>query len=244
MLVTRPVDQAQPLVDALNAAGAMPIVYPTIGLEPPPSWAAFDHAVAALPSYDWIVFTSPSAVRFAFGRAPHLAATLGAAPTAVAAVGAQTAKRLGEYGVSVSLVPEDQRQEGLIASFADLKPGTRVLFPQAVGGRELLRDVLSAAGALVDVVPVSSTVSLPLSTPPPAFDAAIFASPSALKAFVAALTTAPLQDKVIAVIGPTTHRAAVESGLVVQVVPAAPSVAALVAALCAYRAGTAVPRGI
>jgi uroporphyrinogen-III synthase len=237
VLVTRPIEQAAPLAQALREAGAEPIVYPTIALAPPPSWAPFDAAVVALNSYDWIVFTSPSAVRFASERASDLPVALSsAAAPAVAAVGSQTARALRERGIDVALVPDDQRQEGLAAAFASLSIGARVLFPQALGGRELLLETLSQRKVNVDVVPISQTSALSLSSPPPEFDVATFASPSALRAFVAGRGTAALAGKVVAVIGPTTAQAARDAGVTVDVMPPAPSVAALVAALVAARA--------
>jgi uroporphyrinogen III methyltransferase/synthase len=154
---------------------------------------------------------------------------------AVAAVGTQTAKALAARGVPVAMVPDDQRQEGLVAGFGALAAGTRVLFPQALGGRELLREALAQAGAVVDVVPVSETAPLALESPPPPFDVATFASPSALRAFVAACSVSALSNKVVAVIGPTTQEAARALGVAVDVVARTPSVAALVEALCAYR---------
>jgi uroporphyrinogen-III synthase len=242
VLVTRPVEQGVALAAALSSAGALPVMYPTIALGPPPSWQAFDDAFARLVSYAWIVFTSPSAVRFALQRHPALAAAL-ADPRAprVAAVGRQTAGALEAHAVPVALVPEEQRQEGLVAAFGALPVQARVLFPQALGGRELLADALGARGVAVDVVPISHTTALPLDAPPPPFDAATFASPSALRAFVAArwakdpaLALATLRDKVVAVIGPTTAEAARSAGLHVDVVAPSPSVAALVEALAAH----------
>jgi len=251
VLVTRPEEQAGALADALAAEGAVAIVYPTIALAPPPSWDAFDAAVADLTAYDWIVFTSPSAVRFAVGRraelARDLAARAGAGPAApgapapqrprVAAVGAETARALGAVGIDVALVPEDQRQEGLVAALASVPAGARILFPQALGGRELLPEALSSRGVQVQVVPVSQTRPLPLAIAPPPFDVAIFASPSALKAFLAGAAAGPaaLSGKVVAVIGPTTEAAARASGIAVDVIPPVPSVSALVAALVAHR---------
>ncbi|MES1204903.1 MAG: uroporphyrinogen-III synthase [Pseudomonadota bacterium] len=236
VLVTRPAEQARPLVAALAAAGATPLPYPTIALGPPPTWAPFDDAVSRVASYAWIVFTSPSAVRAALGRAPRLASDLRQSPApAVAAVGTETARALAEHDVPVALVPDDQRQEGLVARMAALAAGSHVLFPQALGGRELLREALERQGIKVDLVPVSETSALALDAPPAPFDVATFASPSALRAFVAAWTPAALDAKVVAVIGPTTQEAARAASVAVHVVAPTPSVSALVAALVTYR---------
>jgi len=236
ILVTRPVEQAAPLAQALREAGAQPVSYPTIALGPPPSWQPFDAAILTLSSYHWIVFTSPSAVRFAMDHAAGLPGLLAtpAAPS-VAAVGTETARTLRERGIAVALVPDDQRQEGLAAAFASLLPGARVLFPQALGGRDLLLETLTRQNVIVDVVPVSQTRPLPLEGPPPEFDVATFASPSALRAFIAACGKTALAGKVVAVIGPTTAQAARDAGVSVDVMPRAPSVLALVAALTAWR---------
>ncbi|HEY4185700.1 MAG TPA: uroporphyrinogen-III synthase [Polyangia bacterium] len=235
--MTRPVEQASALATALTSLGAHVVVYPTIALGPPPSWEPFDRAVSALGDYAWLVFTSPSAVRFATERAPGLRDAL-VAPAAprVAAVGTETARALRERGMPVAIVPDDQRQEGLVDALDALSPGTRVLFPQALGGRELLVEALVERGVVVDVVPISRTRALPLVDAPPFFDVATFASPSALRAFVTARGTAALDGKVVAVIGPTTAAAARAAGVAIGVMAAQPSVTALVAALAGFRA--------
>jgi uroporphyrinogen-III synthase len=237
ILVTRPADQIPPFAAALEAAGALALAYPTIAVEPPPSWHALDEALARVDSYAWVVFTSASAVRFTLARA----AALGAggegvfAGRKVAAVGAQTARTLSDGGVAVDLVPDaDQRQEGLIAAFADLPAGTRVLFPQAQGGREALADRLQAQGCTVEVVPVSRTVALSPPAPPP-FDVATFASPSAFRAFADGPGVAALAGRLTAAIGPTTAATIAAAGVAVDVVAETPSAAALVSALIAFR---------
>jgi uroporphyrinogen III methyltransferase/synthase len=159
----------------------------------------------------------------------------------LAAVGLETARAATDAGLVVDVVPsaDDQRQEGLAAALGDLAPGTRVLFPQTIGGREHLREALAARGCVVDVVPVSRTLPVPDLPPLPPFDAAAFASPSALKALVARWGTGALARSVVAVIGPTTAAAARELGVRVDAMPDAPSMAALARALAAHRAGRA-----
>ena len=90
----------------------------------------------------------------------------------VAAVGAETARALRGAGAARALVPDasEQRQEGLVTAFASigLAAGTRVLFPQALGGRGsscATSSYRGAAAQAVDVVAVSQT--LPVAAPPP-----------------------------------------------------------------------------
>jgi uroporphyrinogen III methyltransferase / synthase len=239
VLVTRPREQAPALAEALGALGAEPVLYPTIELAPPPSWDALDFALGHADDYAWVVFTSPSAARFAFARALELGARDRLAQLRVAAVGAETARALETLGLSVALVPgvTEQRQEGLVAAFAGagLSTGTRVLFPQALGGRELLRDVLVERGCVVDVVAVSQTLAIAAPPPLPPFDSATFASPSALRAFVERWGAAPLVASVVAVIGPTTAETARALGVRVDAQPDAPNMPALARALAAHR---------
>jgi uroporphyrinogen-III synthase len=239
VLVTRPADgAADKWAMALSAAGAVAVLYPTVEVQPPPSWEPLDGALRQLGSYDWIVFTSQPAVLFAASRMEGGHFPRGLAGPRVAAVGAATARALASAGAQVGLVPSDQRQEGLMDALRDVKPGTRVLFPQAVGGRAALVEALRGQGCQVDVVAAYQTAPRNPLPPVPPFDVATFASPSALSAFVGSHGTGALASKTIAVIGPTTAAEAVRHGLSPVISPT-PNIDALILAVARARS----PRG-
>jgi uroporphyrinogen III methyltransferase/synthase len=214
VLLTRPAEQAGPWRRAFEAAGAIAIDYPTVEVGPPADWGPLDAGLSDLASYDWLLFTSANALRFAWQRWPASApAPAALSRPQVAAVGAQTARALAELGFRVARVPAQEDQDGLLAALADLPAGTRLLFPQAAGGRDTLASALRARGCTVDVVPASQTVARADLPPPPAFDVATFASPSALRALVDRHGAAALASTPLVVIGATTAAAAAASGL-------------------------------
>lgn len=234
VLLTRPEGEGMDAwAAAFRAADAVPICYPVIAAEPPDSWEALDAALAALGSYDWLVFTSQTAVSFVLARLPdrRFPADLGAR---IAAVGAKTAQAVAAGGGSVELVPVDSRQEGLVQALSEVPPGTRILLPMAAGGRTLLPTALRARRCAVDVVTAYATgPRADLPTLPP-FDVATFASPSALRAFVLGPGVSTLMGKTVAVIGATTAEEAGSHGLA-PVVAESPSVEHLIRAIADAR---------
>ena len=104
VVVTRAAEQAGDLVSLLEAAGATAVVVPLIEIVSQPA-ACELLAALDLADFDWLVVTSPN------GASAYLDAH-SSAPSNVAAVGATTAAALTDGGVSVTLVPTDQRAAG------------------------------------------------------------------------------------------------------------------------------------
>jgi uroporphyrinogen-III synthase len=186
IVVTRPREQAGPLVSRLEALGHEVVACPLIEIEPLPG-------PVEVQGYDWVIVTSPNGARELVARAS------GALPK-VAAVGPGTAEALRELGVEPDFVPRVSSQDGLLAEFP--RPAGRVLFTAAEGAR---RRPIEELGA--DFVPLYRTRLL-RPEHPPAGDLVVLASGSAARSF------AELGADIAAVtIGPETTRAARAAGL-------------------------------
>jgi uroporphyrinogen III methyltransferase/synthase len=230
IVITRAASQSAQLRNLLEDLGVRVIECPTIQIVPPKSWKPVDDAIRRLHWYSWLLFTSANAVEQFMDR---MAGRRPAIPIAV--VGSATAAKLGEWGLTPSLLPKEFRAEGLLEAFPENMVGARILFPRAETARELLPDELRRRGATVDVVTVYRTVK--------AFsgnigdilenehvDCIVFTSPSTIPDGLHALPT----GTALAVIGPVTHEAAQLLGLKPDIVPIESTVPGLVEAIKKY----------
>ena len=243
ILVTRPEGQSSALAELLEARGAIVIQIPTIAIAPPASYCALDAALVTLRTYDWLLFTSANAVRAFAGRARTL--NVPANPRRVAAIGPATARALAETGMAsyVDLIPS----QAVAETFAEeLKPhanGASMLLVRATEARDLLPDVLVAAGAHLtiaeayrNVVPREAATQLRelfTSSPP---DAITFTSASTANNLAAILSAAQLTippATILASIGPITTHAMSELNLRATVEANAANIQALVEAIAA-----------
>jgi uroporphyrinogen-III synthase len=185
VIVTRPRDQAGPLVGRLEALGFEVVECPLIEIEP-----LSDEPIDAA-GYEWVIVTSPNGADELARRARNL--------PKVAAVGPGTAERLREHGIEPVFVPAVSSQDGLLAEFP--RPEGRVLFVAAEGAR---RRPINELGA--DFVPLYRTRLL--EPEPPDGDVVVLASGSAARAYAA------IGGRAAAVtIGPQTTKVADEVGL-------------------------------
>jgi uroporphyrinogen III methyltransferase/synthase len=164
----------------------------------------------------------------------------------VAAVGSETARALEQCGLLVDVIPDEYRAEAVAEKMiATGVAGTRVLLPRAAAAREILPEMLQAAGATVEEVAVYQTV--PSKAPAVAdvrrlleagtVDAVTFTSSSTVRYFVAALGDGAvplLQQTRICCIGPITGATATELGLPVALQPSTYTIPAFAEAIIGH----------
>ncbi len=102
VVVTRPAAQSAEICGLLEAAGAVPILVPTIAIAPPSSFEPLDRALRSAAEYDWLVFTSANGARSVLKRTTTLGLDLGrVANLRLAAVGPATRAVLSDAGLTV-----------------------------------------------------------------------------------------------------------------------------------------------
>ena len=161
IVVTRARAQARVLAQRIIDLGGVVVECPTIEIQPPGDFLAFDRALARLDSYDWLIFTSVNSVEPFLSRLDHVGKRVAQlARLKVAAIGSETAKRLDAAGISVAVVPQRYQAEGLLDSLgAAAMAGKNVLIPRAAKARNVLPETLRQWGANVDVVEAYRTAA-------------------------------------------------------------------------------------
>ena len=187
-MLTRPAGRGEGLVFELERLGATVDSRPTIALSEPRDPAAVEGAVDRLSEYDWLVFTSPSGVRFFGAALERSSVAVGGLRAGVAAIGAGTRRALLEIGLTPLLVAEDSRSEGMARTVeGQLHPGQRVLLVRPEVARPLLPDALRQTGAQVDVVafyrndPAPGVEGIARDVLNGQYQVAVFTSPSTLR---------------------------------------------------------------
>ncbi len=152
VLVTRPRDQCQDMVQRIEALGGEALVLPTVQISPPNDWSLVDQAIRQLANFDWVVFTSVNGVRYFFDRLRHLGRDLRAlGHCQLAVIGTATAEALRKFHLQPDLLPEQFNSESLAAALLPRVGGKRLLLARADRGLELLREELSQVASVTQV---------------------------------------------------------------------------------------------
>ena len=249
ILITRTRQQASTLAAQLQALGAIPILIPTIELAPPESFAVLDAALAAIRTYDWLIFTSANAVEAFHRRAQFHRLT--AIPRRIAVIGPATARAVESIGLSVDLIPPRYVAESLaeaLTRHAHNHAGdpANMLLIRAEQARDILPETLTTAGATLTIanayrnqVPHDAIASLTnlFSHPENHPDAITFTSASTATNLFTLLESASLilpPNITLASIGSITSNTLRDLGYPPTIEATEPTIPALIAALEAH----------
>lgn len=225
IVVTRSDEQSGGFVESLELLGASVLVVPTIKIEAAsPSPEDLDR-IRSFEEYDIMIFTSLNCVS-GFLRIVGTIDRTSKMPNVIA-IGRSTGKRLTENGIPVGFIPGKFSSAGMLEELETFYwKNKKVLIPTGnLSGNEI-PDFVKSHGGFPDHIVVY--ITLPNDSLDPGlksevsagnFNTVTFFSPSQVKNFVRIFGCSVLTGKKIAVIGPTTEKAAEAEGLHVDLIP-------------------------
>ena len=157
ILVTRPLAQAEPLINKLKQAGAIVFHQPAIAIE-----VLSDHSqqpiIQNIHDYDWLIFISKNAVTYGLDLIEQTHKLSNSQQ--IAAIGKATLKALAERGYKDITSPEiNFDSEALLNSAAfsaSAIANKKLLIIRGGKGREHLKQVFETRGAIVTYLDVYS----------------------------------------------------------------------------------------
>jgi uroporphyrinogen III methyltransferase / synthase len=248
VLVTRSRDQAGELVELLEAAGAEAIEAPVLRVAPLEHFDVLDGALDAIASFDWVLFgTVNGAEGFLhrlFERGRDARALAG---PRLCAVGVGVTDRLARAGLLVDLAIEGQGVEAVLDALGrENLAGLKILVPGTLGGRDSLSEALGAAGAAVKTAPSFRTLAVEDNPELDVYgqllqhriDVVTFTSAATVRSFAALYGEEQVADLLshtaVATVGTAAGDAVHQMGITPAIVPAVPSIPALVDAIRAH----------
>lgn len=152
ILVTRPAQQADALVQALEARAALAVRFPVLAIAAAADPRPLEAVAACLDEFDYAVFVSPNAAEKAL--TVLTAQRPWPARLQAVAMGQTSARTIARYGVASVITPEGDRYDSeALLERPEFAPaairGRRVVIFRGDGGRELLGETLAARGARV-----------------------------------------------------------------------------------------------
>jgi uroporphyrinogen III methyltransferase / synthase len=258
VVVTRALEQSQSLVDALQEAGAEPVLLPLVAFAPPDNFVELDACLRNSTRFDWVVFTSQNALRAVQQRCVALELSLSVILKGVkiAAVGPATAEAVAAAGLTVDFISKIHTGVALAEELSAATQSKRVFLPRSDRANPDLIEVLNLHGWKVTPVMAYKTV-LPDSDSSDALesllhggaDAILFFSPSTVRHLRDLLGAQRFRDlshqAIFVAIGPVSENALKAEGVRRILVAADSTATAAVATLSEYfaKAGQQQPAG-
>ncbi len=242
VLVTRSRHQASNLVQQLSDLGADVLQFPTIAIRPLLDHTPITAALADLPAFTWVLFTSANGVAIFW---QHLTAagkdSRAFAAVKVAAIGPGTAAALRQRGIEPDFIPQNYIAENMAQGLvARGMARHKILLARAAKARDVLPDALRQAGADLTILPLYETVPAMIGRDAVVYrlthnslDYITFASSSTVDNFFSAIPADLVRqsDVRLACIGPITAKTLHNYGLEAHLVPETFTLSALVNAL-------------
>jgi len=229
IVVTRDADSNVDFAARIINKGGNPIEFTTIKIKPLTETNKFLQTLAKIAEYDWIIFTSANGVTVLFDVLQKLDRDARVfAPAKIAAIGSETAAKLGEFGIKADFVPNVFTSKELgkqLIGFANLQ-GRKVLLLRSQLASNELSELLDSAGAEVNNIPVYTTVTVKSQCSQLSekiergeIDWLTFASPSSARGFFEQIPAELVNSSNIRVasIGPVTSEQLKNLGLKVNV---------------------------
>lgn len=148
--VTRPVEQATSICEAIHHHGGKATLFPLLAISPLQDYSKFEQTIASLETADWAIFISTNAVDNAL---PRIIKKFGNVPRNLkfAAIGHQTARELALYGIHDILTPHTRFDSDTLLALAEMYDvaNEKVVIFRGVGGRDVMADTLKSRGANV-----------------------------------------------------------------------------------------------
>jgi uroporphyrinogen-III synthase len=150
VVVTRPVHQAQHMVDLITRAGGRPILFPVLEILEARDLSPFNELIDRLEQFDIAVFISPNAV----SKAVNLIRARRELPKhlLIAAIGKGSRKELNQLGIHEVIAPSASFDSEALLALPEMQQvvGKKIVIFRGEGGREMLGNELTARGATIE----------------------------------------------------------------------------------------------
>jgi len=162
IVITRDADGNANFASRIISKGGIPIALTTIKTKPLTDTTQFLQTLAKISEFDWIIFTSINGVAIFFNALQklHKDARIFASAK-IAAIGSETAAKLGQFGIKAGFVTTVYTSIELgrqLRSFANLQ-GKKVLLLRSALASNKLAELLEQDGAKVDSVAVYTALT-------------------------------------------------------------------------------------
>jgi uroporphyrinogen III methyltransferase/synthase len=238
IVITRDRAHAPDLAEPLESLGAEALLLPVIEIREAQDPKPLNDAIAALASYDWLIFTSANGVRYFTDRLDKSPYDLRSLKARICTIGPATKAAVEALHLKVDLMPREYVAESLVEAFANENlESCRILLPRAAVARDIVPRELTRRGAQVDVVEAYQTIAPPDLPVRAILDRKphwiTFTSSSTVTNFIAAAGREALDEMKIASIGPITSATLREHQIEPTVEAQPHTIGGLVDAICA-----------